>query len=79
MLARGWLPTVAVDGQTSRGARRADGTRVHLIAVVMPLTLEVSLSTKGATAAINLLIRLAITVVIQSRVANGRTTYQRRR
>jgi DDE_Tnp_1-associated len=30
-LARGRLPAVAVDGKTSRGARRADGTRVHLI------------------------------------------------
>jgi predicted transposase YbfD/YdcC len=30
-LARGRLPGVAVDGKTSRGARRADGTRVHLL------------------------------------------------
>ena len=30
MLARGRLPAVAVDGKTCRGARRADGTRVHL-------------------------------------------------
>ena len=30
-LARGRLPAVAVDGKTSRGARRADGTRVHLL------------------------------------------------
>jgi predicted transposase YbfD/YdcC len=29
-LARGRLRAVAVDGKTSRGARRADGTRVHL-------------------------------------------------
>jgi DDE_Tnp_1-associated len=29
-LARGRLPAVAVDGKTSRGARRADGPRVHL-------------------------------------------------
>ena len=28
--ARSGLPAVAVDGKTSRGARRADGTRVHL-------------------------------------------------
>src|ERR1700726_239636 len=28
-LARGRLPAMAVDGKTSRGARRADGTRVH--------------------------------------------------
>jgi hypothetical protein len=30
-LARGRLKAVAVDGKTSRGARRADGTRVHLL------------------------------------------------
>jgi len=30
MLARGRLRAVAVDGKTCRGARRADGTRVHL-------------------------------------------------
>jgi len=30
-LARHRLPAVAVDGKTSRGARRADGTRVHLL------------------------------------------------
>ena len=30
-LARSRLPAVAVDGKTSRGARRADGTRVHLL------------------------------------------------
>jgi predicted transposase YbfD/YdcC len=30
-LARGRLPAVALDGKTSRGARRADGTRVHLL------------------------------------------------
>jgi len=30
-LARGRLSAVAVDGKTSRGARRADGTRVHLL------------------------------------------------
>jgi predicted transposase YbfD/YdcC len=29
--ARGGLPAVAVDGKTSRGARRGDGTRVHLL------------------------------------------------
>ena len=29
--ARGGLRAVAVDGKTSRGARRADGTRVHLL------------------------------------------------
>jgi predicted transposase YbfD/YdcC len=32
-LARGRLKAVAVDGKTSRGARRADGTRVHLLGV----------------------------------------------
>jgi predicted transposase YbfD/YdcC len=32
-LARGRLRAVAVDGKTSRGARRADGTRVHLLDV----------------------------------------------
>jgi predicted transposase YbfD/YdcC len=32
-LARGRLTAVAVDGKTSRGARRADGTRVHLLGV----------------------------------------------
>jgi len=31
MLARARLRAVAVDGKTSRGARRADGTRVHLL------------------------------------------------
>jgi len=31
MLARGRVRAVAVDGKTSRGARRADGTRVHLL------------------------------------------------
>jgi predicted transposase YbfD/YdcC len=30
-LARDRLPAVAVDGKTSRGARRSDGTRVHLL------------------------------------------------
>jgi predicted transposase YbfD/YdcC len=29
--ARSGLPAVAVDGKTSRGARRGDGTRVHLL------------------------------------------------
>jgi len=33
MLARERLRAVAVDGKTSRGARRADGTRVHLLGV----------------------------------------------
>jgi predicted transposase YbfD/YdcC len=32
-LARGRLMAVAVDGKTCRGARRADGTRVHLLGV----------------------------------------------
>ena len=32
-LARGRLRAVAIDGKTSRGARRADGTRVHLLGV----------------------------------------------
>ena len=32
-LARGGLPAVAVDGKTSRGARRGDGTQVHLLGV----------------------------------------------
>ena len=32
-LAREGLRAVAVDGKTSRGARRADGTRVHLLGV----------------------------------------------
>ena len=31
MLARGRLRAVAVDGKTARRARRADGTRVHLL------------------------------------------------
>jgi predicted transposase YbfD/YdcC len=31
MLARGRLRAIAVDGKTARGARRADGTRVHLL------------------------------------------------
>ena len=33
MLARGRLRAVAVDGKTSRGAHRADGSRVHLLGV----------------------------------------------
>jgi predicted transposase YbfD/YdcC len=33
VLARGRLRAVAVDGKTSRGARRPDGTRVHLLGV----------------------------------------------
>jgi predicted transposase YbfD/YdcC len=33
MLARDRLRAVAVDGKTSRGARRADGSRVHLLGV----------------------------------------------
>jgi predicted transposase YbfD/YdcC len=33
MLARSRLRAVAVDGKTSRGARRCDGTRVHLLGV----------------------------------------------
>jgi predicted transposase YbfD/YdcC len=32
-LARSRLPAVAVDGKTSRGARRGDGTRVHLLGI----------------------------------------------
>jgi hypothetical protein len=32
-LARDRLRAVAVDGKTSRGARRADGSRVHLLGV----------------------------------------------
>jgi predicted transposase YbfD/YdcC len=32
-LARGRLRAVAVDGKTARGARRGDGTRVHLLGV----------------------------------------------
>jgi predicted transposase YbfD/YdcC len=32
--ARGRIRAVAVDGKTSRGARRTDGTRVHLLGVV---------------------------------------------
>ena len=31
MLARSRLRAIAVDGKTSRGARRGDGTRVHLL------------------------------------------------
>ena len=31
MLARSRLRAVAVNGKTSRGARRSDGTRVHLL------------------------------------------------
>ena len=33
-LARGRLRAVAAAGKTSRGARRADGTRVHLLGVI---------------------------------------------
>jgi hypothetical protein len=32
-LARSRLRAIAVDGKTSRGARRADGTRIHLLGV----------------------------------------------
>jgi magnesium-transporting ATPase (P-type) len=49
------------------------------IAVVVPLTLTVPLSTKIATAAINLVIGVAITIVIQSMAASAQPMYQRRR
>ena len=48
------------------------------IAVVVPLTLNVAESAKVATAAINLVIGLVITIVISSMAASARTVYRRK-
>jgi Family of unknown function (DUF6069) len=49
------------------------------IAVVVPLTLNVSLEAKAATAAINLVIGLVITMVIHTMAASARTVHMRKR
>jgi hypothetical protein len=49
------------------------------IAVVVPLTLTVSLEAKAATAAINLVIGLVITIVISTMAASARTVHMRKR
>jgi hypothetical protein len=49
------------------------------IAVVVPLTLNVSTEAKAATAAINLVIGLVITIVISSMAARARTVHVRKR
>lgn len=49
------------------------------IAVVVPLTLTVALSAKVATAAINLVIGLVITIVIYTMAASARTVHIRKR
>jgi uncharacterized protein DUF6069 len=51
---------------------------ITLIAVVLPLTLTVALSAKIATAAINLVIGLAIAAVVNSMAASARTLHRRR-
>lgn len=51
---------------------------VTLIAVVLPLTLTVAPSAKIATAAINLVIGLAIAAVVNSMAASARTLHRRR-
>jgi hypothetical protein len=48
------------------------------IAVVVPLTLTVSLKAKVATAAINLVIGLVITIVIHTMASSARTVHQRK-
>jgi len=48
------------------------------IAVVVPLTLNIETSAKVATAAINLVIGLVITIVISSMAASARTVYRRK-
>lgn len=48
------------------------------IAVVVPLTLNVAESAKVATAAINLVVGLVITIVISSMAARARTVYVRK-
>ncbi len=52
---------------------------ITLIAVVLPLTLGVELSTKIATALINLVLGLAIASIISNMAAGARTLYQRKR
>jgi hypothetical protein len=49
------------------------------IAVVIPLTLTVDTSSKFATAAINLVIGLVITAIINSMAASARTLHRRKR
>jgi hypothetical protein len=48
------------------------------IAVVVPLTLNVTMEAKAATAAINLVIGLVITIVISSMAASARTVHRRK-
>ena len=51
---------------------------VTLIAVVLPLTLEVELSTKIATALINLVLGLAIATIVTNMAASARTLHRRK-
>jgi hypothetical protein len=51
---------------------------VTLIAVVLPLTLEVELSTKVATALINLVLGLAIATIVSNMAASARTLHRRK-
>lgn len=48
-------------------------------AVVLPLTLTVETSTKIATALINLILILAITMIVSNMSASARTLYRRKR
>jgi Family of unknown function (DUF6069) len=52
---------------------------VTAIAVVIPLTLTATVNAKAATAAINLVIGLAITLIINTMAASARTVHMRRR
>jgi hypothetical protein len=52
---------------------------VTLLAVVLPLTLTAMMSAKIATAAINLVLGMIITVVVNSMAASARTVHQRKR
>lgn len=52
---------------------------ITLIAVVVPLTLTVSLNTKVATAIINLALGLIITLVIHTMAMSARTLHRRKR
>ncbi|HEV3358134.1 MAG TPA: DUF6069 family protein [Pseudonocardiaceae bacterium] len=51
---------------------------VTLIAVVIPLTLDVQLSTKIATGLINLILGLAIASIISNMATSARAIYQRK-
>jgi hypothetical protein len=52
---------------------------ITAIAVVVPLTLTVAVSAKAATAAINLVIGLAITLIVNTMAASARTVHRRKR